>query len=727
MAFVTDQLPSDTKWRRVKAECQTKGQLFEDSHFPAEYTSIDPNMPEDIRPYIVWRRPHELVQNPQMFTAGAGREDIKQGTLGNCWFLASLGSLTMSPSSLNKVVPKDQNFDDPDYCGCFRFNFWQYGRWKQFIIDDRLPTYNGRLIFTHSVEENEFWPCLVEKAYASVYGSYVALKGGQMSEALVDFTGGIGEDINLKDETRRPHDLYEISQKAFKNESLMGCAIKPLDKIEDGIEDTDKLEEATDPTKASNKEAVLDNGLVAGHAYSITSVEVVTRELPPGFEDPRPEVGWLEKKDDGRVLKKENLYRIRNPWGNEQEWNGAWSDDSDEWNYVSAEEKKRIGYTEEDDGEFWICYEDFIENFDNMTLCHNTDMKMERVNFGLTEFDGQWMRGFTDGGCRNNLETFALNNQYRLQLEDSDEDGDGLCTIICSLMQKNYRGAGKKRLTIGFSLYKIEDEGLRMEKLNTDYFVFHKAACKPLYMNTREVVLRADVPPGLYSIIPTTFEQGVEGLFYMRIMTEQSGSKTDHMRVNFQSEISTYRELTEQDREMVEKLHEMYVKESKGLGFIGARGIQKILSELKPSMAPDRDCVWALISFFDEDRSGKIDEREFVQMWKFYEHANELMVSKFGAVKDPEDEEESESDEAHNPEDLISVSELRPCLSCLGVVISADLAGRALQRYSDDGKTLSCNDVIVIMGKVNTTHIVGEQMGLNMQQQEHLMALSFAM
>ena len=68
MVFVTDQLPSDTKWRRLKAECQSRGELFEDSHFPAEYTSIDPNMPEDIRPYIVWRRPHELIQNPQMFT-----------------------------------------------------------------------------------------------------------------------------------------------------------------------------------------------------------------------------------------------------------------------------------------------------------------------------------------------------------------------------------------------------------------------------------------------------------------------------------------------------------------------------------------------------------------------------------------------------------------------------------------------------------------------------------
>ena len=28
------------------------------------------------------------------------------------------------------------------------------------------------------------------------------------------------------------------------------------------------------------------------------------------------------------------LVRIRNPWGNEKEWNGAWSDGSGEWSYL---------------------------------------------------------------------------------------------------------------------------------------------------------------------------------------------------------------------------------------------------------------------------------------------------------------------------------------------------------------------------------------------------------
>lgn len=48
------------------------------------------------------------------------------------------------------------------------------------------------------------------------------------------------------------------------------------------------------------------------------------------------------------------LVRIRNPWGNEQEWNGAWSDNSAEWSRVDAKVKAELGLKREHDGEFWL-------------------------------------------------------------------------------------------------------------------------------------------------------------------------------------------------------------------------------------------------------------------------------------------------------------------------------------------------------------------------------------
>ena len=53
------------------------------------------------------------------------------------------------------------------HSGIFRFNFWRYGVWTEVIIDDRLPTKGGELIFAHNQNtQGEFWGPLIEKAHA---------------------------------------------------------------------------------------------------------------------------------------------------------------------------------------------------------------------------------------------------------------------------------------------------------------------------------------------------------------------------------------------------------------------------------------------------------------------------------------------------------------------------------------------------------------------------------
>jgi calpain len=54
-------------------------------------------------------------------------------------------------------------------------------------------------------------------------------------------------------------------------------------------------------------EANTPQGLIRGHAYSITRVKYVDIQTPG---------------QSGKIP----LLRLRNPWGNEAEWNGPWSD-----------------------------------------------------------------------------------------------------------------------------------------------------------------------------------------------------------------------------------------------------------------------------------------------------------------------------------------------------------------------------------------------------------------
>ena len=98
-------------------------------------------------------------------------DEIDQGLCGNCWLLASIGSIMEeTPGELLKMLPPER-FSDENFNGKFTFNFFVHGKPTEVVIDDRLPTKDGELIFCGSKSnEAEFWPSLVEKAFAKGIG-----------------------------------------------------------------------------------------------------------------------------------------------------------------------------------------------------------------------------------------------------------------------------------------------------------------------------------------------------------------------------------------------------------------------------------------------------------------------------------------------------------------------------------------------------------------------------
>ena len=62
------------------------------------------------------------------------------------------------------------------------------------------------------------------------------------------------------------------------------------------------------------------------------------------------------------------MVRIRNPWGNEMEWKGRWSDQSRGWSLIPDSQKESLGLTFDDDGEFWMSFDDFIKNFEKLEI-----------------------------------------------------------------------------------------------------------------------------------------------------------------------------------------------------------------------------------------------------------------------------------------------------------------------------------------------------------------------
>ncbi|XP_033611579.1 calpain-A [Cryptotermes secundus] len=475
---------------KIRDQCLEEGTLFEDPKFPAEDSSIYFSKTAPRR--IKWKRPMEIVDNPELFVKGASRFDVQQGELGDCWLLAAVANLTLNKALFSQVVPDDQSFEDK-YAGIFHFRFWQYGRWVDVVIDDRLPTYRGRLVFLHSSEHNEFWSALLEKAYAKLHGSYEALRGGTTCEAMVDFTGGVTENYEL---SQAPRNMYRIMLKAYERSSLMGCSIEP------------------DPNVV---EAQTPEGLIKGHAYSVTKVK------------------YVDIKTQHRS-RKIPLIRIRNPWGNEAEWNGPWSDKSPEWRVIPDKEKEEIGLTFDEDGEFWMSYKDFQKHFSRLEICNlNPDslteeelLRSHKRKWEMSMFECEWVRGVTAGGCRNYLETFWHNPQYRITLEDPDEeDDDDKCTVIVALMQKIHRSQrkmGTELLTIGFAMYHLKDPDNLPKPLDLNFFKYNASVERSPFTNQREVSCRFKLPPGVYCIVPSTFEPKEEGEFILRVFSEHKNN-----------------------------------------------------------------------------------------------------------------------------------------------------------------------------------------------------------
>ncbi|OQR72424.1 calpain-A-like [Tropilaelaps mercedesae] len=476
----------------IQQQCKESGALFEDPEFPCSDETVFGSSPPKHR--IQWLRPSEISSNPCMFVDGVSRFDVVQGSVGNCWMVAALANLTLNDELFNRVVPQDQGFAD-DYTGAFHFRIWKANRWIDVVVDDRIPTRHGELLYMKSRSGNEFWSALLEKAYAKIHGSYEALSGGSACEAMEDFTGGVTEQYDLR---QPPDNLFLIMLKAYERNAMMSCSITPGETLEERLQ----------------------NGLVAGHAYSITCVKLVFIE---------------------RLNGKMPLIRIRNPWG-EHEWRGAWADGSKEWSLVDEEEKEHLGLKFDADGEFWMSMRDFKQNFHYLELCNlGPDALTEEMltdtsirKWEVAVYESSWVAGATGGGCRNYLDTHWVNPQYFITLVDPDEDDDeNNCTMIIALMQKNRRAmrtlGGGLFLTIGFAIYRVNNPEHVEKPLGLNFFKMTPSAARShTFINSREVTTRFKLPPGTYCIVPSTFEPNQTGDFLLRVFTEKKNTLTEH-------------------------------------------------------------------------------------------------------------------------------------------------------------------------------------------------------
>lgn len=403
--------------------------------------------------------------------------------------LAALATISQQRDLLQRVLPEQSFYnDDGTYNGKFKFRFWQYGKWVEVVIDDYLPTRNGKLVFLKSSEDTEFWGALMEKAYGKMYGNYSNLIGGHANEAMVDLTGGTAETMAINEEVSH-QEVFETIQECLQENGLLSTSIR------------------ADPNQI---EAPLDNGLIRGHAYSITGAACF--------------------RANDQIY---HCIRIRNPWG-QVEWTGTFSDNDEVW---EAEDFESFNLNcsvfdannLKNDGEFWMPIEDYCEQFDKLEMC--------RLDMADFDGEGKWVKRELDsrwsndegnaGGCMNNWDTFLSNPFMMIDVEGGNESDE----CIVALQQKHKRkqkSEGARQDSIGFSVFKVADDADPDAPLTE---CINESNWNPVYtskfVNVRDLTARVKLPEkGRYAIVPSTFYDGKEGQFYMRVYVE----KPDYVR-----------------------------------------------------------------------------------------------------------------------------------------------------------------------------------------------------
>ncbi|XP_056424398.1 calpain-8-like isoform X2 [Hyla sarda] len=594
----------------------------------------------------------EICEKPHFIVDGATRGDIRQGALGDCWLLAAVASLTLDPNILARVVPENQSFEK-DYAGIFHFQFWQFGEWVDVVVDDRLPTKDGRLLFVHSEEGDEFWSALLEKAYAKLCGSYEALTGGSPIEGFEDFTGGIAEEYLLKN---APADLFQIIQKALKAESLLGCSI--------------------DITNAYQTEDITSRKLVKGHAYSVTgAAEVVYKG------------------------KNVQLIRVRNPWG-EVEWTGPWSDDAPEWNFIDPKVRASLD-KKANDGEFWMAYTDWVTQYSRLDICNLTPDTLtsnDQHKWNVTLFNGSWVRGSTAGGCQNYPGTFWTNPQFRIKLDEPDNDQDGTsqdpsCTIIVGLMQKNRRRQkklGDDLLTIGYALYKVPKELQDQTDVHLKNDFFQKtpsAGRSDTFVNMREVSKRMKLPVGDYLIVPSTFEPLKAGDFCLRIFSEKAAESVE---VGDVAKADPY-EPQVTDKDITSDFKDMFQKLAGDKDEVTVNDIQTILNKLLSKRKDLKSNGFSLatcremVSLMDMDGTGTLSLIECKTLW--------MKIQKYTEIFIKADNDKSGTMDAH---------EMRAALQDAGFTLSNAIQENIAKRYADTDLTINFDAFISCMTRLET-------------------------
>ncbi|CAG8545766.1 2665_t:CDS:2 [Dentiscutata heterogama] len=278
------------KVAKISHECREQNRKFRDREFDLFVNMEDClyNKKKETFNATNIKRVTSICKKPQFFIDGVEPNDIKQGGVGDCWFVASLAVITNIPKLLETIcVARDEEI------GVYGFIFFKDGDWVSTVVDDQLFT-------TGKDDKGNF-----QLTFAIV--------GGWTGEGIEDITGGVytllfTTDILDKDK------FWNDILKNVNNNLLLGCA-----RFEFSDKDIKDLK-----------------GTISNHAYSILR----TAETDDGIKllqmrNPWGKTEWTGAWSDGsKEWTPERMIKLNHRFGDDGTFWMSYDDFLNYWDMV---------------------------------------------------------------------------------------------------------------------------------------------------------------------------------------------------------------------------------------------------------------------------------------------------------------------------------------------------------------------------------------------------------
>lgn len=116
---------------------KSSGSKFEDSEFPAQNQTLGDHSKAKSKGLLnntVWLRPSEIFKSNYQLFEGIDPNDVKQGSLGVCYMLATISALAKCPKNIENLF----SFYDLEL-GFYVLRLYIHGKIQYVVVDDQIP------------------------------------------------------------------------------------------------------------------------------------------------------------------------------------------------------------------------------------------------------------------------------------------------------------------------------------------------------------------------------------------------------------------------------------------------------------------------------------------------------------------------------------------------------------------------------------------------------------